>query len=360
MCFMWLTTDAQSTIVVIVAALLLSLSAAILAPFLPAFAWALALSVVAYPHYEQLARRLGRRGVAAGLVVSAFTACAMGPVIWVVEKLAVAAVDGLRQLLPLLERREWESRLGEHPRLVEFLSWLEQNFRLHGAAADLVAQARQAVPALAVWSAWAFLQAMLILFISFFLLRDGPRLLRLAERLVPLTSAETRLLVRRMSDTIHATLFGMIAVALLQGTLGGLMFWWLGLPAPLIWGAVMTLLATVPYLGTFVIWVPVAGFFAAQGRWGDALLLVVWGSFVIGLSDNFLYPMMVGKRLHYHTLVVFFFLLGGIVVFGTSGVVLGPTVLAITDSFIRAARRRLRPRHQGALPGDSRRLALPR
>lgn len=340
---MWLTTRAQSTFVVIAAGLFLSLSALILAPFLPAFAWALALSVVSYPRYERLARWVGHRGAAAGAVVSAFSACAIGPLVWGIEKLAVAAVEGLHELIPLLERREWESRLEEYPRLVENLSWLESNFRLHGVAADLVAEARSAVPALAAWSAWAILQGMLILFISFFLLRDGPRLLRLAEGLVPLSHAETRHLLRRISDTIHATLFGMIAVALLQGTLGGLMFWWLGLPAPLIWGAIMTLLATVPYLGTFVVWIPVAGFFAAQGRWGDAMLLVAWGSFVIGLSDNFLYPMMVGKRLHYHTLVVFFFLLGGIVVFGASGVVLGPVTLAISDGLLRAARKRLRP-----------------
>lgn len=338
---MWQAATIQTKLIIALATLFVIFSGVILAPFLPAFAWALALSVVSYPWYLRLVRWTGHRGFAAGAFVALFSLCAFGPLVWVVERLCVAAVDGAHTLLPMLERREWESHLAGHPRLIESLTWLEQNIRLHGTAAEVVTQAREAVPRFAAWSVWAFLQALLILFASFFLLRDGPRLLQVAERLLPLSASETRWLLQRLSDTIHATLFGMIAVALLQGTLGGLMFWWLGLPAPLIWGAVMTLLATVPYLGTFIVWIPVAGFFAAQGRWGDASLLVLWGAFVIGLSDNLLYPMLVGKRLHYHTLVVFFFLLGGIVVLGTSGVVLGPMTLVVSEGLLKAARRRL-------------------
>jgi predicted PurR-regulated permease PerM len=338
---MWQVVTIQTKLIITLAAFFVIFSGVILVPFLPAFAWALALSVVSYPSYMRLVRWTGHRGFAAGAFVTLFSLCAFGPLVWVGERLCVAAVDGAHTLLPMLERREWESHLAVHPRLIESLTWLEQNIRLHGTAAAVVAQAREAVPRFAAWSVWAVLQALLILFASFFLLRDGPRLLLVAERLLPLNAAETRWLLQRLSDTIHATLFGMIAVALLQGTLGGLMFWWLGLPAPLIWGAVMTLLATVPYLGTFIVWIPVAGFFAAQGRWGDASLLVLWGALVIGLSDNLLYPMLVGKRLHYHTLVVFFFLLGGIVVLGTSGVVLGPMTLVVSEGLLKAARHRL-------------------
>jgi predicted PurR-regulated permease PerM len=138
----------------------------------------------------------------------------------------------------------------------------------------------------------------------------------------------------RIHDTIHAALFGVVAVAVLQGTLGALLLYWLELPGVVVWGTIMGLLALVPYLGTFIVWIPVAFFLAMQGDWYRAGVTVLWGTIVIGLADNLVYPHLVGKRLHYHTLMVFFFLLGGVVLFGSAGVVLGPVVLATTERLL--------------------------
>jgi AI-2E family transporter len=124
--------------------------------------------------------------------------------------------------------------------------------------------------------------------------------------LVPLSEKETNKVFTRVSDTIHATVFGTLAVAAVQGALGGLMFWWLGLPAPILWGAVMGLLAIVPVLGAFVVWLPSTIFLAASGQWGKAVILILWGTVVVGLIDNLLYPILVGKRLRLHTVPVFF------------------------------------------------------
>lgn len=133
-----------------------------------------------------------------------------------------------------------------------------------------------------------------------------------------------------MADTIHATVFGTVTVAAVQGLLGGLIFWWLGLPAPILWGAVMALLAIVPVLGAFVVWLPVAIFLAASGHWGQAVILTLWGTVVAGLIDNLLYPILVGKRLRLHTVPVFLAIVGGLAVFGAAGVILGPVILALT------------------------------
>ena len=100
------------------------------------------------------------------------------------------------------------------------------------------------------------------------------------------------------------------------------MFWWLGLPAPILWGAVMGLLAIVPVLGAFVVWLPAAKFLAASGRWGKAVILLLWGTVVVGLIDNLLYPILVGKRLRLHTVPVFFAIVGGLAVFGAAGMIL--------------------------------------
>ena len=131
-------------------------------------------------------------------------------------------------------------------------------------------------------------------------------------------------------DTVHATLYGTFAVAVVQGTLGGLMFWWLGLSAPLLWGIVMALLAVVPVLGAFIVWIPAAIFLVLEGSGGKALLLTLWGAIVVGGIDNLLYPLLVGRRLRMHTILAFVSIVGGLIVFGTSGLILGPVIFTIT------------------------------
>ena len=108
------------------------------------------------------------------------------------------------------------------------------------------------------------------------------------------------------------------------------MFWWLGLPAALLWGVVMALLAVVPVLGAFVVWIPAALFLALEGSWGRAVILIVWGAVVVGGIDNLLYPMLVGNRLKMHTVLAFISLVGGLMLFGPSGLILGPVALTIT------------------------------
>jgi predicted PurR-regulated permease PerM len=112
-------------------------------------------------------------------------------------------------------------------------------------------------------------------------------------------------------------------VTLVQGILGGLMFWWLDLPAPLLWGAVMAVVAITPVFGAALIWVPAAIFLALGGSWEKALVLTAWGGIVVALIDNLLYPVLIGKDLRMHTVPVFIAIVGGLIVFGASGLVLG-------------------------------------
>src|SRR5215207_5997857 len=150
------------------------------------------------------------------------------------------------------------------------------------------------------------------------------------KHMSPLSAAEMDKLIDRVVDTVYATLYGTVAVAAVQGTLGGLIFWWLGLPAPLLWGLVMGLLAVVPVLGAFIVWVPTAIFLALDGDWGKAVTLTLWGGVVVGGIDNMLYPMLVGDRLRLHTIPAFIAVVGGLILFGPSGLLLGPSVVAIT------------------------------
>jgi predicted PurR-regulated permease PerM len=134
-----------------------------------------------------------------------------------------------------------------------------------------------------------------------------------------------------------------LVIAAIQGALGGIAFFALGLPSALVWGVVMIFLSLIPMAGAFVVWVPAAIYLAVTGHWVKALLLVAWGAFVIGTVDNFLRPKLVGERTKLHELFIFFSVLGGLQVFGVLGLVLGPVVLAITLALLDVLKHADRP-----------------
>ena len=181
---------------------------------------------------------------------------------------------------------------------------------------------------------------LLTFYLLFFFLRDRRAALQSLRSLSPLSEAEMDRLFGRVGDTIYATVYGTLAVSAVQGLLGGLMFWWLGLPAPLLWGVVMALLAVVPVLGAFVVWIPAALFLALEGSWGKALILTVWGGLVVGTIDNLLRPILVGKRLKLHTILAFISVVGGLILFGPAGLILGPVALTVTTELLEIWRHR--------------------
>jgi predicted PurR-regulated permease PerM len=174
----------------------------------------------------------------------------------------------------------------------------------------------------------------------FFFLRDRGTVLAAVRGLIPLSHREANKVFRTVSDTIHATVFGTVAVAAVQGFMGSMIFLLFGISGALLWGVVMGLLSIIPYLGAFVIWGPVAAFLALSGDWTRAIILTIYGMTAIGLIDNLLYPMLVGRRMRLHTLVAFFAILGGVAAFGISGIVLGPVVVAVTLALVDIWRQR--------------------
>jgi predicted PurR-regulated permease PerM len=147
---------------------------------------------------------------------------------------------------------------------------------------------------------------------------------------LPLESKQATAIMARTRDVIGASVYGVLAIAIVQGILGGLAFWTLGVPSAIVWGVAMTFLSMIPMLGAFLVWVPAAIYLALTGHAVKAVLLVLWGTLVIGMIDNFLRPKLVGERTKLHELLIFFAVLGGLQVFGVLGIVLGPVVLAIT------------------------------
>ena len=177
-----------------------------------------------------------------------------------------------------------------------------------------------------------------VIFTMYYLFRDGERLRAAAYDIVPLSGDQAREIFDRTGEVISASVYGVLVIAVIQGVLGGLAFWALGLPSPLLWGVVMIFLSMIPMLGAFIVWVPAAVYLALTGQWVYAIILAVWGGLFIGSVDNFLRPKLVGERTRLHELLVFFSVLGGLQFFGVLGIVLGPVIVAITIALLDVLR----------------------
>jgi predicted PurR-regulated permease PerM len=304
-------------------------------PLLPALTWALALAVVAWPIHRWILTRVQRPNVAAGLSLLVVTLILVIPLAILVTQLGHEARATVERVRHTSEEGGIRAKLAEtNPRLTPVIDWLIDNVDLAAETRHLAEALTGGAANLARGSMEAVLQTLVMLFALFYFFRDRDSFMGEVHSLAPLSRLETERLRKRVHDTVEATLYGRLLMAAIQGALGGLMFWWLGLPAPILWGVVMAVLSVLPMLGTFVIWVPVAIFLAVQGEWGKAMILTAWGTLVIAMVDNILYPIMVGDRLQLHSLVVFVSLVGGIAVFGGAGVVLGPVVAALTDGLL--------------------------
>ena len=178
-----------------------------------------------------------------------------------------------------------------------------------------------------------------VIFTMYYLFRDGERMREAVHGVLPLDDRRANEIIARTSEVISASVYGVLVIALIQGALGGVAFWALGLPSALIWGVAMVFLSMIPMAGAFIVWVPAAIYLALTGEWGKAVMLTVWGALVIGSVDNFLRPKLVGEKTRLHELLIFFSVLGGLQVFGVIGLVLGPVVVAISLALLDVLRQ---------------------
>jgi predicted PurR-regulated permease PerM len=169
----------------------------------------------------------------------------------------------------------------------------------------------------------------IVLYLLFFLLRDGDDLSKRIRDAIPLRPEQQRDLFSKFTTVIRATVKGNIVVALVQGALGGLAFWFLGVHAPVLWAVLMAFLSLLPAVGAAVVWLPVAIYFLVTGAIWQGVVLVAYGVLVIGLVDNVLRPILVGKDTKMPDYVVLIATLGGMAIFGLNGFVIGPVIAAM-------------------------------
>ena len=300
------------------------------APFVSALAWALALAVLFTPFQCWLESKFKHPNLAAVVAVLVIGAIVVIPATFVVQHLVVQATKGTEIIEKKISSGEWRRAIEAQPRLAPIAEKIEQDLDLQGAVKTLGSWLSTTAGYIVTGSVFQAVNFCIVFYLLFFFLRDRRLALHSLLVLSPLSKLEMENMFERISGTIHATVYGTLAVSSIQGVLGGLMFWWLGLPAPLLWGVVMAILAVIPVLGAFVVWIPAALFLTMEGSWGKALILTLWGMLVVGTIDNLLRPILVGNRLKLHTVLAFISVVGGLMLFGPAGLILGPVALTIT------------------------------
>jgi predicted PurR-regulated permease PerM len=179
---------------------------------------------------------------------------------------------------------------------------------------------------------------LVMLFTLFFFFKDGDRLYRNLYEVVPLDEAHKQKIFTRLDVTLRAVVKGVIITAMVQGLLAGAAYAVLGVPFPVVLMALTALLAPLPFGGTALIWLPVAGYLYAAGPIWKAIAMLIWGAGVITMVDNFLRPLLIGKDAQLPVLFLFFSIIGGLAAYGMIGLFLGPILLAILMTAIQIYR----------------------
>ncbi len=322
--------------------LLVALSVAlgwILLPFYGTVMWAAIIAMLFSPMYRWLLSRLKQRQTFAALLtllivlliailpIAVISASLAREVTLIYERIQSGELNpalyfrGMFAALP-----DWATSMLDRFGLVDFDA-------LQRRSSSALTQASQflATQALSIGqNTFEFVASLFItLYLAFFLMRDGEIVVSAIKRSIPLSSRRKQALIEKFTTVIRATVKGNLLVAAIQGALGGLAFWFLGVTGALLWAVLMAFLSLLPAVGAGLVWLPVAIYLIITGSVWQGVALTAYGVLVIGLLDNVLRPLLVGKDTRMPDCVVMITTLGGMAVLGINGFIVGPVIAAM-------------------------------
>jgi predicted PurR-regulated permease PerM len=328
----------------------------ILSPFLSSIIWAVLLAIVFYPLFKKLQHLLKKRGVLSSLIMTLLVLTVIVlPSTLLLASLASDAINIYHQVEEMIKSGQLQGYL-ERIKEIPILNWI-----LAGLGQYIDLSQTNPLPLLLNnlnrITTFIFNQTTILLkgfstfIVGFFftllslyyLFKDGSHLFGRLEEIIPLPPRERDLLIQRFKDMIYATIYGGILVAMIQGVLGGLSFWILGLPSPIFWGTAIALFSFIPIGGTALIWAPASIILLIGGDVLKGLILLGLGVLVISMVDNILKPLFISTRTNIHPLLLFFAVLGGIQAFGLIGLVAGPLIATLFLTLIEIYIQGIRP-----------------
>jgi predicted PurR-regulated permease PerM len=325
-----------STTFLFVLAVLGYLTYRIMLPFLDVIAWAVVLSILFFPVYVFILKYVRLKSAASLMTVILILLVVIGPFTYVAFML-------LRELKFLASQMD-ENNIGSVQEIIQAVKSLTviekireytgiENLMSETAIRDSISKiGKVVIEHLSLRLTNIFLSVIdfvLIIFSTFFLLKDGPGFLARTRDYMPFSEVHKERLDTQIRDIIVSTVFGGVVIALVQGVLGGIGFYFSGLESPVVLGVIMSIMSFVPVLGAFSVWGPASAYLFFHGDYLQATGLFIFGALVISSVDNILKPLIIGSRTKIHTIIILFSVLGGLKFFGMIGLIMGPLITAI-------------------------------
>jgi len=319
----------------------------VLSPLWQPLTWALLFGALLAPLNQRLSHRLGDRPrLASALTVAGTVLLFMLPVTFIAGAVAAQSaslLDRLDEYIPQ-SGQQLNFDVTDLPWLADALVWINdhtgltlsqlQSWLLEGSKRILQTLVSSGGSAL-MGALGTLVSLLLMVFVLFFVLRDGPKFVRRLLPMLPIEEQRRTRLWQHLMEVTRAVFMGIGVTAIVQGALVGISFWIAGLPSPLVFGVLAAFAALIPMVGAGLVWAPAAIVLAIQGDYGHAIFIAVWGVALVGSADNFLRPLLISGRAEVPTLAVFVGVMGGLSAFGFIGLFIGPIVLGLLVALFR-------------------------
>jgi len=339
-------TNWQQTTLFLLTLAILILCAILLEPFFAPLVGAIVLAVVTQRPYDWLATKIRTPSLCASIALILVILAIIVPGYYLAQEIGQQAVSAINALRQDSTQQKIYDFLTHHPAIATQVQAYTDSFDLSAATRSAAAYLGRHIGTLLGNSVRLITQLVVMLFILFFLFRDRAQALAFLRSLLPLREDETTQLLTRLDDTILATALGRLAIAIIQGILAGLAYWLLGVPGVVLWAFTTALMAMIPGFGAVLVWAPIALYLGFSGHWGKAAILALWGGVIVSTIDNFLYPILIGTRLRAHTVTILISILGGVALFGITGIILGPVLFSTAATLLDIWRTRTKLQQQ--------------
>jgi predicted PurR-regulated permease PerM len=320
--------------------------ATIIAPFSSALLWAAVLAMALTPLYRRIVAAVkGKKGLAAGIMTIGTILIVIGPTVSLLIVLAGQAVDIY----------QWASELIKSGKLVEVwgrlavplfdriaglpvLQGVDMKGLLIKGISDLSSGIASQMGGVLKDTLLLVVNLVIMIVSLFFFFRDGESFYASVTELLPFTHDQQKAIARKFQDTFRAVINGVFLIALLQGIMTGVGLALFKVPFPVFWGFIAAILALLPIGGAALVWLPGAIYLYVIDSGLNGILLAVWGLIFVSLPDNFLKPMIIGKKAKIPTFLLFIGILGGLKVYGFLGILAGPLVVTLLTAFVQLYR----------------------
>ena len=311
----------------------------VISPYFQPLGWGSILAVFFFPVHIRVRRLVGNRSLAAALTLLFVLLSLVGPMTWLSITLvqeANSAVRGMPQgfLDRAADRLEQVSADAGIP-----IGDIQEQYK--DRVREGTAFVATKITDILTTVVHSMFHLLIFLLTMFYLFRDGPRLMQILKDVAPVGEDTRDRMMGEAADMIQATIMSSVVVSLVQGVLGGLTFWLLGLPSPLVWGLVLGVLAFLPVIGPSLVWAPMGTYMIFNGDPWRGVLLIVLGFVFVSSSDKVLRPILIAGRARLNELLVLVSLLGGLEAFGFIGIILGPVIVATCAGMLKGYREAL-------------------